>query len=73
MGYKLICNEKYYETQYFSNRREARQWLFNHARLQLNTQADLREPNEIGHDIDLRSVDTYALANYFDFTLIKQL
>jgi len=69
MGYKLICDERVYPKQYFTTLQKVRLWLFQHARIQLDMQSDLRESKDIGHDIDLRSSDTYELADYFDFTL----
>ena len=71
MGYKLICKDKCYPTQYFKNRSEVRSWLFLHARNQIDVQGDLRSKEDTGHDINLRNVDTYGLADYFDFTLTR--
>jgi len=71
MGYKLICNARCYPDQYFPTLKEARLWLFEHGRNQLYVQADMREPEDVGHDINLRSTETYNIADYFDFTLTK--
>ena len=71
MGYKLECNDRCYPDQYFASLKEARSWLYLHGRHQLYVQSDLREPKDVGHDINLRSTWTFELAEYFDFELIK--
>lgn len=70
MKYKLKCLDRCYPTQYFTSKKEVRNWLHNHSRIQLSIQSDTRDSKNIGHDIDLRQ-DTYVLADYFDFDLIK--
>jgi len=71
MGYKLICKDNCYPTQYFPNRKDARSWLYQHARNQIDVQGDLRDKKDIGHDINLKKSDTYDLADYFDFILTR--
>tara|TARA_R100000353_G_C6477364_1_gene188177 strand:+ start:694 stop:912 length:219 start_codon:yes stop_codon:yes gene_type:complete len=72
MGYKLICKDRIFPNQYFSSLKDARSWLYEHAQYQLLIQHDLRDPKDVGHDINLRSTWTYGLAEYFDFELHKQ-
>tara|TARA_R110002072_G_scaffold260422_1_gene418896 strand:+ start:176 stop:736 length:561 start_codon:yes stop_codon:yes gene_type:complete len=67
--YKLVCHANVYPLQYFKSLKDVRSWSFNHARLQLEMQYDLRDPKDIGHDVNLKLLDTYELAEYFDFTL----
>jgi len=67
--YILICLDDSYPLQYFLSLKDVRSWLFNHARLQLEIQGDCRDPKDIGHDVNLKLLDTYELAEYFDFTL----
>lgn len=71
MGWKLECNDRCYPDQYFPSWKEVRSWLYQHGRYQLDVQSDMREPKDVGHDINLRNTDTYGLAEYFDFTLTK--
>tara|TARA_R110002020_G_scaffold245766_3_gene459461 strand:+ start:7106 stop:7327 length:222 start_codon:yes stop_codon:yes gene_type:complete len=71
MRYKLICNDRCYPDQDFTSLKEARSWLYQHGRYQLDVQGDLRDPKNVGHEIDLRSTWTYGIAEYFDFELTK--
>ena len=71
MSYKLICKDNSYPTQYFPDRKNARIWLHQHARNQINIQGYLRDKKDIGHDINLKKSDTYDLADYFDFILTR--
>ena len=71
MGYKLICNDRCYPDQYFASLKDARSWLYQHGQYQLDVQHDMREPKDVGHDINLRSTWTYGIAEYFDFELTK--
>jgi len=70
--YELICNDRVYSTLDFESLREARCWLYEHARNQLSVQSDLRNPRDVGHDINLKKTETFELADYFDFTLNKK-
>ena len=71
MRYKLICNDRCYPDQHFASLKDARSWIYQHGQYQLTIQHDLREPKDVGHDINLRSTCTYGIAEYFDFQLIK--
>jgi hypothetical protein len=71
MNYKLICKDIIFPNQYFPSLKDARSWLYKHAQYQLSIQHDLRDPKNVGHDINLRSTWTYGLAEYFDFELHK--
>lgn len=72
MGYKLICNDRCYPDQYFTSLKDVRSWLYQHGRYQLGVQGDMRSPEDVGHDINLRDTWTFGIAEYFDFELIKQ-
>ena len=69
--HKLICTDQCYEDQFFASLSDARCWLFNHGRLQIGFQKEHREPRDVGHQIDLRSANTFDLADYFDFELLN--
>ena len=71
MGYKLECNDRCYPDQYFPSLKEVRSWLYQHGQYQLDMQRDLREPKDVGHDINLNGTGTYGLADYFDFTITQ--
>jgi len=71
MGYKLKCKDRCYPDQYFASLKEVRYWLYQHGQYQLDVQRDLREPQDVGHDINLRDTWTQGLADYFDFELTK--
>jgi len=65
----IECTDNCYPKMTFKSLKDVRSWLFQHAKFQLILQGDLRERDNIGHDIDLRATNTFAIADYFGFQI----